>query len=111
MSKKSLESVTADLSALAAALPTQRPAAAVQPAQAPHVELKVVPKSAARKPKPAAEEKLTQFSFSMRQSLRKELARLAADEDMTMRAFILNALKEKGLSVREDDLLDLRKER
>jgi hypothetical protein len=28
-----------------------------------------------------------------------------------MRAFVLNALKEKGLSVREDDLIDLRKER
>jgi adenine specific DNA methylase Mod len=36
---------------------------------------------------------------------------LASDADMTMRAFVLNALKEKGLSVREDDLIDLRKER
>jgi hypothetical protein len=30
---------------------------------------------------------------------------------MTMRAFVLNALKEKGLAVRDDDLADLRKER
>jgi hypothetical protein len=47
----------------------------------------------------------------MRKELRKQLARLASDTDMTMRAFVLNALKEKGLSVREDDLVDLRKER
>jgi hypothetical protein len=36
---------------------------------------------------------------------------LASDADITMRAFVLRALKDKGLSVREDDLLDLRKER
>jgi hypothetical protein len=30
---------------------------------------------------------------------------------MTMRAFVLDALKAKGLDVREDDLVDLRKER
>lgn len=28
---------------------------------------------------------------------------------MTMRAFILGALKERGLTVTEDDLLDLRR--
>ena len=54
---------------------------------------------------------MIQFSLSMRKELRKQLARLASDADMTMRAFVLNALKEKGLSVREDDLIDLRKER
>jgi ribosomal protein L7Ae-like RNA K-turn-binding protein len=36
---------------------------------------------------------------------------LADDADMTMRAFVLNALKDKGLDVRPDDLADLRKER
>jgi hypothetical protein len=30
---------------------------------------------------------------------------------MTMRAFVLDALKAKGLEVRDDDLADLRKER
>jgi hypothetical protein len=30
---------------------------------------------------------------------------------MTMRAFVLNALIAKGLSVRDDDTADLRKER
>ena len=52
---------------------------------------------------------MIQFTLSMRKSLRKELSRLADDADMTMRAFVLNALKEKGLSVRGDDLLDKRK--
>ena len=42
---------------------------------------------------------------------RKQLARLADDADMTMRAFVLDALKAKGLDVRPDDLLDLRKDR
>jgi hypothetical protein len=38
-------------------------------------------------------------------------APIADDADMTMRAFVLNALKAKGPAVRADDLLDLRKER
>ena len=42
---------------------------------------------------------------------RKQLARLADDADMTMRAFVLDALKAKGLDVRPDDLLDLREDR
>jgi hypothetical protein len=107
MGKKSLENVTADLSALAAAMPTQRPVAPAPVAAPPppQPQLKVVP------PPSREEEGAIQFSLSMRKELRKELARLASDADMTMRAFVLNALKEKGLSVREDDLIDLRKER
>jgi hypothetical protein len=58
---------------------------------------------------PAPVEPIVQFSFGLRKSQRKELQRLAADVDMTMRAFILDALKEKGLPVTEEDLLDLRK--
>ena len=50
-----------------------------------------------------------QFAFGLRKSLRKELARLAADADMTMRAFILDALKKKKLPVTEEDLADLRR--
>jgi hypothetical protein len=103
MSKKDLASVTTDLSALAATMPTQRPAPAAPEAPA----LKVV-----SSPKPAeAGEEITQFSLSLRKGLRKQLARLADDADMTMRAFVLNALKEKGLDVRPDDLADLRKDR
>ena len=104
MGKKSLENVTADLSALAAAMPTQRPVAP----QPPQPELKVVRSTPQKKP---AVEPLTQFSFSLRKSLRKELTRLASDADMTMQAFILSALKAKGLAVTDEDLLDRRKER
>ena len=36
--------------------------------------------------------------------------RLVGEADMTMRAFVLDALKAKGVAVRPDDLMDLRKE-
>ena len=103
MGKKSLENVTADLSALAAAMPTQRPA----------VPPRVLPPQPQRSTaqRKCAIEPLIQFSFSLRKSLRKELARLASDADMTMQAFILSALKEKGLTVTDEDLVDRRKER
>jgi len=107
VSKKDLANVTADLSALASMMPTQRPAA--QAASAEPSALKAV-----GSPKPIVEgqrEEVTQFSLSLRKGLRKELARLASDADMTMRAFVLNALKAQGLAVRDDDLLDLRRER
>jgi hypothetical protein len=89
--KKNLQSITASLGDLAATMPTQRP-------------MSVVPRAVHSEP-------LVQFSFSMRRSLRKELDQLALANDTTMRAFVLSALKEKGLSVTDDDLLDLRKQR
>jgi hypothetical protein len=92
MSKKDLASVTADLSALAQTMPTQR---SEPPA------LRIV----------APAEEVIQFSLSLRKGLRKQLARLADEADMTMRAFTLDALKAKGLDVRDDDLADLRKDR
>lgn len=95
MSKKNMQSIVTALTPMAEALPTQRP----QPAPA------------APRPKPVQTEPHVQFSFSLRKSLRKQLLRLADDEDMTMRSFILEALREKGLDVTEDDLRDLRKER
>jgi hypothetical protein len=58
-----------------------------------------------------AQRKVIQFSLSLRKGLRKQLARLADEADMTMRAFVLDALKAKGLDVRPDDLVDLRKDR
>ena len=110
MGKKSLENVTADLAALAAAMPTQRPVAAypVPAAQLSQPEFQTTQPTRQKK---LAIEPLTQFSFSLRKSLRKELARLASDADMTMQAFILSALKAKGLTVTDEDLLDRRKER
>ncbi len=96
MTKKDLGKVQADLSALAGNLPSQN-VVRTEP---------VKPRAA-----PIASEEITQFSLSLRKSLRKELGRLADDVDMTMRAFVLLALKDKGLSVTDDDLKDLRKER
>ncbi len=105
MTKKDLANVTADLSQLASMMPTQKPAAV--PVKSDLSALTIV---ATPKPKPEDEE-VTQFSLSLRRELRKQLSRLADDADMTMRAFVLNALMAKGLAVREDDLADLRKER
>ena len=96
MVKKDLRSVAASLSSVAASLPTQH--------------IAVVPSVIANdRLAPASTEPIVQFSFGLRKSQRRELQRLAADADMTMRAFILNALKENGLSVTEEDLLDLRR--
>jgi hypothetical protein len=112
MAKNNLANVTADLSALAAPMPTQRPVLVAQPspisesmASAPVGP--VMPEAG----RTATTEEITQFSLSLRKGLRKQLGRLAADSDMTMRAFVLNALKLQGLEVRPDDLLDLRKDR
>jgi hypothetical protein len=47
-----------------------------------------------------------------RRACRRDFASgLGSDADTTMRAFVLNALKDKGLDVQPDDLLDLRRER
>jgi len=106
-SKKDLASVTTDLSALAAMMPTQRPAPAPTVSDLP--ALKVV--SAPMATSAGKGEAITQFSLSLRKGLRNQLSHLARDVDMTMRAFVLNALKEKGLDVQPEDLVDLRKER
>ena len=89
MMKKNLQSVAASLGDLAATMPTQKPLSVVRNAPS---------------------EPLVQFSMRMRKSLRRELDRLAIDHDTTMQAFVLSALRDKGLSVTDDDLLDLRKQ-
>ena len=93
--KKDLSAVNANLSELARGMPTQKPI------DVPHVKrakLTIVD-----------EERSSQFTLKMRESLHKELARLAFDSDMTMRGFIMNALKEKGLGVTDADLIDRRR--
>ncbi len=54
-------------------------------------------------------ERSSQFTLKMRESLHRELARMAFDASMTMRGFIMGALKSKGLSVTKDDLVDRRR--
>lgn len=117
MAKKDLASVTTDLSALASMMPTQRPmpSGPATPSPSPVAEppvLKMVASTPAKEPAPIGQgEEVTQFSLSLRKGLRKQLARLADEADMTMRAFVLDALKAKGLDVRPEDLADLRKDR
>ena len=94
MAKKNMKSIVTSLAAVAEDLPTQN----------------IQRRPRALPEAPASAEPVVQFSLSMRKSQRKELARLADDADMTMRALVLNALKKEGLTVTADDLLDLRKE-
>jgi hypothetical protein len=101
LNKRKLQSVTANLADLAATMPTQRLMSVANS--------DLVASPVARRATPS--EPQVQFSFSMRRSLRRELDRLAADSEMTMRAFVLGALRDKGLTVTDEDLLDLRKPR
>ena len=64
---------------------------AFAPPPAPVAILAPPPQGAA-----APAEPVFQFSFSLRKSQRKQLARLAVDAGLTMRAFILEALWERG---------------
>ena len=101
MAKKDLANVTTNLAELANSLPSQNipkgPATKKGRATRSKPKLKVV------------EEPIIQFSLSLRKSLRKELMVLASEEDMTMRAFVLDALKAKGLKVSDDDMVDRRR--
>ncbi len=93
---KDLSKVNVDLADLAENFPVQR---------APK---EILAQDKERKA-PVRTEASSQFTLKMRASLHKQLARLAFDSDMTMRGFIMNALKEKGLSVTKVDLVDRRR--
>ena len=54
-------------------------------------------------------ERNAQYLLKMTRDQRRQLVKLAALEDMTIRGFILNALKDKGLDVTEEDMIDLRR--
>lgn len=54
-------------------------------------------------------EPITQVTLKMRESLHRDLARKAFDSGMTMRGYIMQALKKTGLRVTEADLVDRRK--
>ncbi len=54
-------------------------------------------------------EAISQVTIKMRESLHRELARKAFNSEMTMRGFIMRALKQAGLGVTESDLVDGRK--
>lgn len=50
-----------------------------------------------------------QFSFSLRKSLRKQLSELSIAQEIPMRSFVLLALRDSGLDVTDEDLIDRRK--
>jgi len=111
MSKKDLQSVTTNLATLAGAMPSQHVRQESTPPPEPNTREVHKPEKLAVRTRPDSEgaESSVQFSFSLRKSLRKKLSRLAADHDMTIRAFILDALRARGLKVTDDDLRDMRK--
>ncbi len=65
----------------------------------------------ARRPKEPLKspEPVSQVTIKMRESLHRELARKAFNSGMTMRGYIMRALKQSGLGVTEADLVDGRK--
>lgn len=54
-------------------------------------------------------ERRTQVTLQMRESLHRELARRAFESGMTMRGFIMSALKKAGLKVTDQDMVDRRR--
>jgi hypothetical protein len=58
-------------------------------------------------------EPLVQISFSARFSTRKRMFQVARDHDVTLKALILGALREKypALGIEDADLIDLRAKR
>jgi hypothetical protein len=108
MARKDFSNVT-NLAALAGHLPTQKPTAQPVAVVAEQDTAPTPPRPVAAAP--ASTEETVQFSFGLRKSQRRQLAQLAGDADMTVRAFILDALKAKGLDVKPEDLDDLRKQR
>jgi hypothetical protein len=91
------------LKELAANMPTQRPP---EPMRA---DIRPVPILQRPQPAPAADP-LVQISFSARFSTRKRMFQAARDHDMTLKALILGALREKypALGIEDADLVDLR---
>lgn len=107
MSKKKFGSVADTLSSLADELPVQRPPKEIV-AEAKE-EGAHTPKRKPLSEKKKIEELVVQYPLKMRASLRDKLSQMAALEGMTMRGFIMSALKEKGLEVTKEDMVDRRK--
>jgi len=62
----------------------------------------------AKEPRKSSEP-ISQVTIKMRESLHRELSRKAFNSGMTMRGYIMRALKQAGLGVTEADLVDGRK--
>lgn len=59
--------------------------------------------------KPPAPVEMSQYLLKLRPDQRDELNILAAQNRMTIRGFILHALKQQGLDVTDADIVDRRK--
>ena len=102
---KNLKSVVTDLAALAAPLPTQHVTG-----RATNEPPKAVPTTPTPRPKPKSDtEREVQFSLSLPESARKQLAVAAMVAGMTMRGYILAALRDKGIEISEDHFKDARR--
>ena len=55
------------------------------------------------------QERQSQVTLQMRQSLHRDLARKAFESGMTMRGYIMRALQKAGLEITEADLVDRRR--
>lgn len=79
----------------------------LEPSSAAVTNVRAVSRPRARTP---SADTLVQYSFDLRKILRRDMGRIAEDNDMTIRALVLVALRDRfGLKVREEDLLDRRK--
>ena len=101
VTRKNLKNLQTNLASLAATLPTQRAPAP----EAPTTPARVRENKAKRDER----ESEVQFSFSMPASVRKALAIKAVEADMTMRGFILSALREQGIDVADEVISDARR--
>ncbi len=99
---KNLKTVETDLAALAAPLPTQH--VIDHAPKEPHAA--ATTKASRQKPKAERE---VQFSLSLPESARKQLAIKAMEADLTMRGYILAALRDKGIEISEDEIRDARR--
>lgn len=100
MAKKNLKDIETNLAVLAAPLPTQHVESARPPAVTP---------ARIKEKKVVSVEPEVQFSFAMPASVRRQLAIKAVEADMTMRGYILAALREKGIEVDDAVIADARR--
>jgi hypothetical protein len=86
-----------------------RPMAETLPVQRPPEQVRAVKVE----PPKTDDDPLVQIAFAARFSTRKQMFQLARDKDLTLKTFILTALREKypELDIRDADLADLRVKR
>jgi hypothetical protein len=113
MADKKFENIDI-LKELAASMPTQRaPAPITITAPAATRPSTPITITAPARPVQAGQDEQVQISFSARASTRKGMFKVAHDLDVTLKALILGALRDKypQLGITDDDLADMRTRR